>query len=94
MISVALVPDAYYSETMADECCSWADVEKLDVDSQGAWLTSRRIQDGKDLLAPQIELPEGTGSAGEAFLAAIDKCLTDDLQHRAVTEGNDKVPLN
>ena len=57
---------------MAD-CSAWSDVAVLPTDGPGATLTDRRVREGKNVIAPEIKLPDqGVGCCGEAFLIAID----------------------
>ena len=65
-------------------------IGKLDANAPGARLDPLRVLIGKNtFLAPQIILPDGCGSAGDAFLVRIPRALTNKLQKAKADE--DKV---
>ena len=56
-------------------------IGRPDVNAAGASLSPLRVLIGKNtLLAPQFDLPDGRGSAGDAFLVCIPRAITSKLK--------------
>ena len=75
---------------MASTLSNMGDIERLDVNATGESLAPLRVLIGKNtLLAPQVDLPDGRGTAGDAFLVRMPRAIT--IKLKKAKPGQDKV---